>query len=111
MATATMTKLPTDCLEEIFLNLEEEIPSLRSCLLVNRRWCKLTVPILWRWPFFRRIESPLLIPVYLQFLKQDSKALLNVEIPKYGERQLFDYPSYLHGLSWAELCKLISICQ
>ena len=43
-----MSQLPSDCLNEIFEYLEEDIVTLRSCLLVNRLWCEVTVRILWR---------------------------------------------------------------
>src|ERR1700722_18609886 len=43
-----MSQLPVDCLNEIFEYLEDENLTLRSCLLVNRLWCKLAVGILWR---------------------------------------------------------------
>ena len=46
-----MSQLPVDCLNEIFEHLENEkvgIVTLRSCLLVNRIWCKISVRILWR---------------------------------------------------------------
>src|SRR5688572_28771722 len=41
-------QLPIDCLNEIFEHLEEYPASLRSCLLVNRFWCKIAVSILWK---------------------------------------------------------------
>jgi len=51
-------QLPADCLNEIFecylndnsmkiLQRSENIATLRSCLLVNRLWCKISVRILW----------------------------------------------------------------
>jgi hypothetical protein len=43
-----MYQLPADCLEEIFEYLEEDDDSLRSCLLVSRLWCEVSVGILWR---------------------------------------------------------------
>src|SRR5437763_3570679 len=43
-----MSKLPVDCLNEIFEYLEEDKVTLHSCLLVNRLWCKVSVRILWR---------------------------------------------------------------
>src|SRR5438045_8868799 len=43
-----MSKLPADCLNEIFEYLDEDKISLRSCLLVNRLWCGVSVRILWR---------------------------------------------------------------
>src|SRR6266487_2617652 len=43
-----MSQLPADCLNEIFEYLEKDKVTLRSCLLVNRLWCEITVRILWR---------------------------------------------------------------
>src|ERR1043166_1857111 len=43
-----MSQLPADCLNEIFEYLENDAVTLRSCLLVNRLWCKVSVRILWR---------------------------------------------------------------
>src|SRR5436305_9561084 len=43
-----MSQLPADCLNDIFEYLEEDRATLRSCLLVNRLWCEVSVRILWR---------------------------------------------------------------
>src|SRR5581483_5779374 len=43
-----MTKLNVDCLNLIFNELQKDRSSLYSCLLVNREWCNITVPILWK---------------------------------------------------------------
>ena len=43
-----MSQLFADCLNEIFEYLEEDKVTLRSCLLVNRLWCEVSVRILWR---------------------------------------------------------------
>src|SRR3954469_21424545 len=43
-----MSQIPADCLDEIFKRLEEDKVTLRSCLLVNRLWCEVSVRILWR---------------------------------------------------------------
>ncbi|RIA97845.1 hypothetical protein C1645_871085 [Glomus cerebriforme] len=43
-----MAQLPTDCLNEIFEYLEDDMVNLHSCLLVNRLWCKVSVRIFWR---------------------------------------------------------------
>ena len=40
-----MSKLPVDCLNEIFEYLEDDADTLRSCLLVNRLWCETSVGI------------------------------------------------------------------
>ena len=46
-------QLHADCLNEIFEYLEGDKINLRSCLLVNRLWCRIGVGILWRniWSF------------------------------------------------------------
>ncbi|GBC03630.1 hypothetical protein RclHR1_05220007 [Rhizophagus clarus] len=43
-----MSRIPVDCLNEIFEYLEYDKFSLRSCILVNRLWCELSMRILWR---------------------------------------------------------------
>src|SRR5688572_32350513 len=40
--------MSADCLNEIFEYLEEDEATLRSCLLVNRLWCEVSVRILWK---------------------------------------------------------------
>src|SRR5438105_3558837 len=40
--------MSADCLNEIFEYLEDDKVTLRSCLLVNRLWCEVSVRILWR---------------------------------------------------------------
>jgi hypothetical protein len=42
-----MEKLNIDCLVLIFDKLRANRKSLYSCLLVNKEWCHLVVPILW----------------------------------------------------------------
>ncbi|PKB93116.1 hypothetical protein RhiirA5_442286 [Rhizophagus irregularis] len=43
-----MSKLPADCLFEIFEFLANDKESLYSCLLVNKLWSTISVRILWR---------------------------------------------------------------
>src|SRR6266480_4731035 len=43
-----MSRIPADCLNEIFEYLKKDKDTLRSCLLVNRLWCEESVRILWR---------------------------------------------------------------
>src|SRR2546430_2623772 len=46
-----MNKLDHDCLTLIFEILHNDKISLYPCLLVNRLWCEVAVPILWRNPW------------------------------------------------------------
>src|SRR4051794_8821446 len=43
-----MEKLNVDCLNLIFNELKTDEVSLYSCLLVNKVWCNVVVPILWK---------------------------------------------------------------
>src|SRR6266511_2169128 len=44
-----LASLPLECLQKIFREFNEE--SLYSCILVNRTWCQIAVPLLWYSPF------------------------------------------------------------
>src|SRR6266542_2398122 len=43
-----MKKLNLDCLNHIFNEPQIDKKCLHSCLLVNKEWCHLVVPILWK---------------------------------------------------------------
>lgn len=43
-----MVQLPFDCMNEILEYFVHDLRTLKSCLLVNRHWCKATVRIYWR---------------------------------------------------------------
>src|SRR5947207_3280113 len=47
------SSLPTECLREIFEYAYEndDLETLGSCLLVNRKWCEAVVPVMWRNPW------------------------------------------------------------
>ncbi|PKY19229.1 hypothetical protein RhiirB3_432242 [Rhizophagus irregularis] len=78
--------------------------TLHSCILVNRLWCRVTIPLLWEDPF--SIESPKnyrFIEIYLCFLNEDSKAKFdeygindNLLVP--SNNTLFNYPSFIKYL-------------
>ncbi|CAG8580552.1 4252_t:CDS:1, partial [Diversispora eburnea] len=46
------TKIPTEILIKILNNVQSfgSTKDLYSSLLVNRNWCKITIPILWELP-------------------------------------------------------------
>jgi hypothetical protein len=52
------SKLSIDILSMIFEELEKEISTLYSCILVNREWCQIGIPILWKnpWKIFNEIN-------------------------------------------------------
>src|SRR5436190_18829274 len=77
--------LPTDCLNGIFKCLLDDAYSLHSCLLVNRLWCKIAIPLLWNNPWqgtpilmdedYKK-NWPALIRTLLSCLPEESKEIL-----------------------------------
>src|SRR5436190_8637594 len=105
-------KLPVDCLDQIFKCMDEDAKSLHSCLLVNRKWCEIVVPILWGNPWkFEKTEKTkqtsdcafwaAITHTILLCLSEDSQELLrrNGVIKSAFNRPLFDYVRYFQCLS------------
>ncbi|PKC07017.1 hypothetical protein RhiirA5_500954 [Rhizophagus irregularis] len=74
-----MLKLNKDVLFLIAENLQDDMTSLYSCLLVNKSWCEATVPILWKIPgrmiLTKKAEDKLFYVILLH-LSKDSKDIL-----------------------------------
>ncbi|CAG8731303.1 709_t:CDS:1 [Funneliformis caledonium] len=113
--------LPTDCLSQIFQNLETDQKSLYSCILVNRLWCATSIEFLWSRPFrflytcpnpcscdeVSRIErSSKLIKVFLSCLNEKEKLQLKenkVHLPlSVQQSPLFDYAGFIRYLDLDE---------
>src|SRR5688572_10801518 len=94
-------QLPADCLNEIFECLEDNV-ALRSCLLVNQLWCKVSVRILWR-----TIQN---YNTLIACLPNESKELFfeNVQTPT---SPLFNYVAFIKTLSVKEIHNNISLLQ
>ncbi|CAB4416120.1 unnamed protein product [Rhizophagus irregularis] len=110
-----MSKLPFECVNEIFEYLDEDKITLYSCLLVNRFWCESAVRILWRniWNFrYSRTHAPFaIISTLINCLPDESKDFLNKnEItisPPISKPPLFNYASFIKVLSFSELDSII----
>ena len=90
-----MSKLPADCLNGIFEYLEEDEATLRSCLLVNRLWCEVSVRILWK--CIRNYST------LIACLPNESKEILynnGIIIPTSTSPPMFNYAAF---------CKVLSI--
>lgn len=82
--------------------------SLHSCMFVNRTWCSLTIPILWRAPFKERRSS--LITTFIRCLNNSSKEKLKLlnDFPLEAlKKPTFDYMHYLHELQYPTLYDLV----
>jgi hypothetical protein len=100
-----MTTLNIDCLILIFYKMNKN--SLYSCLLVNKEWCNVVVPILWKkysWRWSRRLGDKVtrrmrLYNTILSCLPSSSKQLLsdnNIKLPStiLLKEPLFNYISF-----------------
>ncbi|RIB30275.1 hypothetical protein C2G38_2238337 [Gigaspora rosea] len=92
-----------ELLENILINLNNEFYSLYSCALVNRYWCKITIPILWKNPFSFNKNS-LFISQYFLSLDENEKSVLkeygiNIKFPD----TLFNYARFLKVLDLSSL--------
>ncbi|RIA80382.1 hypothetical protein C1645_882193 [Glomus cerebriforme] len=94
-----MNKLNVDCLKIIFDELETN--SLYSCLLVNKEWCNIIVPILWSysWKDISASKKKFFFNTILSCLPISSKQLLsdnNIKLPStiLLKPPLFNYISF-----------------
>src|SRR5437016_10415006 len=108
-------QLPVDCLNEIFEYLEEDKPSLHSCLLVNRLWCKISVRILWRniWNSSHILRNRRLLSTLIACLPNESKELLFENVifisTPTSKPPLFNYASFCKVLLIYKIVYMINI--
>src|SRR5438132_719488 len=107
--------LPVDCLNEIFENLEDDKPTLHSCLLVNRLWCEISVRILWKdiWIFLsagyshEHQISAAIVRTLIACLPNESKEILRKNKIILSE---FSAPTLKSPMfNYAAFCKVLPI--
>ena len=85
-----------DCLVTIFENLKNDYKSLHSCILVNRQWHTINIPILWRNPFYSENSIKILINCILvedkDFLRDNNIQLKNFELLE--KSPLYNYAKF-----------------
>jgi hypothetical protein len=102
---------------EIIQYCWNDFSTLHSCILVNRLWCRLAIPLLWEDPFSMKIpKNYRYIEIYLNDLDEDDKTKLNNYLILSPLNTLFNYPSFFKRLSthklfysikkWAEIINL-----
>jgi hypothetical protein len=103
-----MLGLNRDVILIILEELQEDPKTLYSCLLVNRTWCEMTVPILWRNPAVKQYypskgACKILLNVIFSHLSEESRNnLKNQGIDLFIEtyqRPLFNYISFWRYLN------------
>jgi hypothetical protein len=111
------TKLPNECLLEIFKYIEEK--SLYSVLLVNKTWCRMSVPILWKKPFNEyhstKMESFKVIIPLISYIDKETRNSLKIDenISKdyfIQEKPTFNYASFIKELDYTNMCHQAITC-
>jgi hypothetical protein len=109
-----MFNLNGDVLYLIFEELRNDKRTLRSCISVNKTWCEIIVPILWKnpWKYLERENEKLLLNVIISHslnkklinnLTQRYKFLINLY-----NKPLFDYISFCRHLNLKEIERIIN---
>jgi hypothetical protein len=100
-----------ELLNEIIQYFHHDYKTLHSCVLINRLWCRLTIPLLWGDPF--SIEFPKyyhFIEIYLHSLNDDDKTKLKeygIDNDLFPSNTLFNYPSFIQHLNTHRINKSI----
>ncbi|PKY61628.1 hypothetical protein RhiirA4_486853 [Rhizophagus irregularis] len=100
-----MSKLNKDILYLIFEELQDDTKTLYSSLSVNKTWCELIVPILWRnpWKFLTNRSEILLFNVIISHLSDESKNNLMIQdndlFKILLQKPLFNYISFCRHLN------------
>ncbi|RGB23230.1 hypothetical protein C1646_774821 [Rhizophagus diaphanus] len=98
-----MTELNFDCLTLIFDELRTDKKSLHSCLFVNKKWCNIVVPILWKYSLYNlsKQKEEKIFNIILSCLPLSSKQLLLVNDIKLSSKIFLNTPTF----NYISFCK------
>ncbi|CAG8447477.1 13955_t:CDS:2 [Funneliformis mosseae] len=105
-----MVYFPELCLEQIFRELDNNVETLYSCILVNRLWFTLAVPELWKNPFVTMCSGNpkrhgSLIDVYISCLPKNVRDNIYSGTTR---PPIFNYVKYLRCIVIAPICKSVN---
>jgi len=113
----TSPYLPDDCIYYILKYLQKYRSTLFNCLLVNRFWCKATVPLLYANPYDNQANKNIILTLILTFNKKEILQLKNqlkinninnINIEKGEEYEpLFEYTKYLENFNYDKISFII----
>src|SRR6266542_6842414 len=113
----TSPYLPDDCIYYILKYLQKYRSTLFNCLLVNRFWCKATVPLLYANPYDNQTNKNIILTLILTFNKKEILQLKNqlkinninnINIEKGEEYEpLFEYTKYLENFNYDKISFII----
>ncbi|RGB26907.1 hypothetical protein C1646_820108 [Rhizophagus diaphanus] len=91
-----------ELIDDIIQYFHYDYKTLHSCILVNRLWCSLAIPLLWEDPFSSPTKDYHCIEIYLHHLNDDCKTKLNEYVIHNGilnSNTLFNYPKFIQHLN------------
>lgn len=108
-------QIPDDCILNILKFLYKDHKTLFSCLLINKQWCEITVPILWRKPWKLGISTEFwefITDSLILCLSDYSKQVLHINgiIPSniLSQKPKFNYISYIKYISQDIITKFVN---
>ncbi|PKK61686.1 hypothetical protein RhiirC2_791432 [Rhizophagus irregularis] len=88
---------------EVIKYFQNDYSTLHSCILVNRLWCRLAIPLLWENPFSIPTGNYNFIKIYSHNSNSDFKTKLIeykiINSSSLPSNTLFNYPSFLKYLN------------
>src|SRR6266498_2192810 len=103
-----MSNLNGDILYLIFKELQD---NLYPCLSVNKTWCEVVIPILWKNPwkyYLNEGKEKLLLNVIISHLSENLRNNLDQDLVISYQRPIFSYISFCKHLNLNEIKKMIS---
>ncbi|GBC02660.1 hypothetical protein RclHR1_04740003 [Rhizophagus clarus] len=90
--------------DEIIQYFRNDFSTLHSCILVNRLWCRLAIPLLWEDPFSIPNQNYQFIKILLYNLNENDKTQLNENYRinnnnVFFSNALFNYSSFIKRLN------------
>src|ERR1044072_7027216 len=115
MSTSTMKSFPAEVVQRIVANLQDvkNPHHLFSTLMVNKEWCKLSVPFLWELTLDYapdRYNSYKCIRTYLSNADETSRNFLRnhgMDLLSSPPWSTYNYPTYLNSINYHHLAILI----
>src|SRR6266496_3091722 len=111
-----MFKLNKDILYLILEEVQDDKQSLHSCIFVNKTWCEIIVPILWKnpWKYLAERKVDILFNIIISHLSDESvNNLKSQEIylltDSYQKRPSFNYISFCRNLDLYEFIRMVEM--
>src|ERR1044072_4117148 len=111
-----MSKLNRDVFYSIFEESQDDKSTLYSCLLVDKTWCEMVVPVLWKdpWKSLNERKMKLLLNVIISHLPTESRNNLSQRVnflTSSYDKPFFDYISFCKHLNLSEIEKMLEKFQ